>query len=253
MRVFKSIGLAAIIVLTGTGGGVRAQQPSRGTPGAVPGELIVKFKRNSSGAARGQARRAIAATAIVALTPNAAVAAGEGPTELVHVPRGASLQVLLARLRTDPAVEYAEPNWIYTHQSNDPLFAQQWALENTGQAVSGMRGAVDADIDAPDASAGAPASPRQVFVGLLDEGIDFSHPDLGAGAGRAIWTNPFDPVDGIDNDGNGYVDDIHGWDFVEQRQHASTTAPPGHRGSARHARRRHHRRRGRQRPSAWPA
>ena len=44
---------------------------------------------------------------------------------------------------------------------------------------------------------------------MIDEGIDYNHPDL---AGN-IWTNPFDPVDGVDNDGNGYVDDVHGWDF----------------------------------------
>jgi subtilisin family serine protease len=48
-----------------------------------------------------------------------------------------------------------------------------------------------------------------VYVGIIDEGIQFDHPDL---AGQ-VWTNPFDAADGVDNDGNGYVDDIHGWDF----------------------------------------
>ena len=51
-----------------------------------------------------------------------------------------------------------------------------------------------------------------VYIGVIDEGIDFRHPDLGVQPGGVIWTNPFDPVDGIDNDGNGYVDDHHGWD-----------------------------------------
>ncbi|MBK7048251.1 MAG: peptidase S8, partial [bacterium] len=45
-----------------------------------------------------------------------------------------------------------------------------------------------------------------VFVGEIDEGIMFTHPEL---AGQ-VWTNPYDLVDGIDNDGNGYIDDIHG-------------------------------------------
>jgi subtilisin family serine protease len=46
-------------------------------------------------------------------------------------------------------------------------------------------------------------------MGVIDEGIQVSHPDL---AGQ-IWTNPFDPIDGVDNDGNGYIDDVNGWDF----------------------------------------
>jgi subtilisin family serine protease len=45
---------------------------------------------------------------------------------------------------------------------------------------------------------------------VIDEGIQFTHPDLDAN----VWTNPFDPVNGVDNDGNGYVDDVHGWDFT---------------------------------------
>jgi subtilisin family serine protease len=49
-----------------------------------------------------------------------------------------------------------------------------------------------------------------VYVAVIDEGIMFTHQDL---AGQ-VWTNPFDPVDGVDNDGNGYVDDAHGWDFA---------------------------------------
>ena len=64
-----------------------------------------------------------------------------------------------------------------------------------------------------------------VAVGVIDEGIQFTHPDL---AGQ-IWTNPFDPADGIDNDGNGYIDDIHGWDFDGNN---NTIYDGGTRGSA---------------------
>jgi hypothetical protein len=228
MRVSTCIGLAILLVLSGTGAGVRAQQPARRTPRAVPGELIVKYKKNANATTRGQARRAIAATAVAALTRHAS-AAGEGSTELVRLPRNASVQAMLARLRADAAVEYAEPNWIYTHESNDALYPHQWALENSGQAVSGMRGAPDADIDAPEAWKAAPGAARQVYVGLLDEGIDFTHPDLGAGPNGVIWTNPYDPVDGLDNDGNGYVDDVHGWDFIgdDNSVYDGSAADPG--------------------------
>ena len=65
--------------------------------------------------------------------------------------------------------------------------------------------------DGPGRGAG-----QRAYVGVIDQGIDISHPDLGVEPGGAIWTNPFDPVDGVDNDGNGYVDDVHGWDFSDQ-------------------------------------
>ena len=212
MRVFKSLGLATILVLSGTGASGLRAQPSRQPTRAVPGEVIVKFKRNATAAARSRARALITVNAVAALRRNDAA---DGALELLRTDGGTPVQALIDRLQNHPAVEYAEPNWIYTHQAapNDPMFGQQWALDNAGQAVSGVRGTADADIDAPEAwSVGRTASGK-VYVGVIDEGIDFNHPDLGAGSGGVIWTNPFDPVDGVDNDGNGFVDDIHGWDF----------------------------------------
>ena len=86
----------------------------------------------------------------------------------------------------------------------DPLFGQQWALDNTGQAG----GRVDADIDAPEAWAVATGS-SDVVVFILGTGIDYTHPDLAAN----IWTNPGEiPGNGVDDDANGYVDDVHGYD-----------------------------------------
>jgi subtilisin family serine protease len=57
---------------------------------------------------------------------------------------------------------------------------------------------------------GEVAGSRTVYVGIIDEGVQVTHPDLDANA----WTNPFDPVDGVDNDRNGFVDDVHGYDFA---------------------------------------
>jgi uncharacterized membrane protein len=88
---------------------------------------------------------------------------------------------------------------------DDISFNQQWALHNTGQSG----GASDADIDAPDAwniTTGA----REVLVAVVDTGVDRNHPDLEPN----MWTNPGEiPANGIDDDGNGFVDDVHGWDF----------------------------------------
>ncbi|MEB3881890.1 S8 family serine peptidase, partial [Lyngbya sp. CCY1209] len=76
---------------------------------------------------------------------------------------------------------------------------------NTGQTG----GTPDADIDAPEAW--DVQTGNDVVVGVIDTGVDYNHPDLA----NNMWTNPGEtPGDGIDNDGNGYVDDVHGYDFA---------------------------------------
>ena len=114
-----------------------------------------------------------------------------------------SVKEAVKRLRSNPNVEYAEPNYIYKihYTPNDPLFNQLWGLNNTGQTG----GTFDADIDAPetwDIQRGS----NNLIIGVIDTGVDFTHEDLLAN----MWINPFETFDGIDNDGNGYIDDIHG-------------------------------------------
>jgi len=90
---------------------------------------------------------------------------------------------------------------------NDPSFAVEWGLHNTGQYA----GTPGNDIGAAGAWAFTTGS-RSVVVAVIDSGIDLTHPDLAAN----LWVNPGEIAgDGIDNDGNGFVDDIHGWDFVD--------------------------------------
>ncbi len=97
---------------------------------------------------------------------------------------------------------------------NDPLFTQQWGLHNTGQAVNGLAGTVNADIDATEAWDQTTGS-SAVTVAVIDSGIDLTHGDLVDN----IWVNPGESgngkeTNGIDDDGNGLIDDVHGWDFV---------------------------------------
>ena len=93
---------------------------------------------------------------------------------------------------------------------NDPLFGQQWGLYDTGQVVAGSSGPAGVGVQAPDAWALETGAPS-VTVAVIDTGVDISHPDLSG----AIWTNPKEiPGNGIDDDHDGYVDDVHGWDFV---------------------------------------
>ncbi len=111
-------------------------------------------------------------------------------------------------LRNHPAVEFAEPNWVYTHQevANDPYF--------TGGQLWGMYGDLSYPANpygsqAAEAWAAGYTGSSSVVVGVIDEGMQVGHADLAAN----IWINPNDSADGLDNDENTYVDDINGWDF----------------------------------------
>jgi len=118
-------------------------------------------------------------------------------------------------LERDPRVEYAEPNFVLRASNHgdpgDSDFHRLWGLHNFGQAVGGLGGLSDADIDALEAWQVSQGS-RNVVVGVLDSGVDYAHPDLAS----QIWVNPGEDCagcrsNGLDDDANGYVDDWRGW------------------------------------------
>lgn len=138
---------------------------------------------------------------------------GRARFQLVGTESGQSRSAAIASLEADPAVANAEPDGFLAPQAipDDPLFGQLWGLHNTGAGIGGFGGAVaDADIDAPaawDVSVGLPS----VVVADIDSGYRFDSPELGPVA----WTNAGEtPGDEVDNDSNGFVDDVHGYDFV---------------------------------------
>jgi subtilisin family serine protease len=178
-----------------------------GGPEFVPGEVLVKFRAGASASSRGAAMRAANAQAGERILTNAMRRAGDGEgITVVHTPMGVPAAV--QALRNSPDVEYAEPNWIYQHQatSNDTYFTNGslWGMYGDGTSPANVHGS-----QAAKAWAVNHTGSKDVYVGIIDEGIQFDHPDLDAN----VWKNPYDPADGIDNDGNGYVDDIRGWDF----------------------------------------
>lgn len=119
--------------------------------------------------------------------------------------------------KSKDVLAYAEPDYVVHHCAapvipNDPSFSQQWHLNNTGQTG----GTANADVDAPEAWSVTTGSPL-ITVAVIDTGMDLTHPDLAAN----LWTNPGESgdgkeTDGLDNDANGYIDDVHGWNFVAQ-------------------------------------
>ncbi|MBE7496237.1 MAG: S8 family serine peptidase [Verrucomicrobiaceae bacterium] len=117
-------------------------------------------------------------------------------------------------------ISYAEPDYIVhaTTTPNDTRYAEQWALHNTGQTS----GTADADIDAPEAWSVSTGS-ASVVVAVLDSGMDHTHPDLAAN----VWANPGEIAgNGVDDDGNGYIDDVRGWNFLNGNN--STTDASSH-------------------------
>jgi subtilisin family serine protease/subtilisin-like proprotein convertase family protein len=121
-----------------------------------------------------------------------------------------SLNAALAAFNASPLVAFAEPDYTVhiTDTPDDPQFASLWGLNNTGQTG----GTADADIDAPEAWDLTTGS-SSTLVAVIDTGVDYRHPDLAAN----MWVNGGEiPGDRIDNDGNGFVDDVHGYDFINE-------------------------------------
>jgi len=129
-----------------------------------------------------------------------------------RLPPGAAVQTICDRLTLHPAVRVAEPNYRHSLLAipTDPRFSEQWGLHNTGQIVLGQSGPADADIDWPEAM-DLYSNNGGVIVAVIDSGVAIDHPDII----NNVWVNVDEPVDGIDNDGNGYVDDRLGWDFFD--------------------------------------
>ena len=164
---------------------------------------------------------------------------------VAELPAGVSVTEAVKRYEADPAVAYAEPDFEVSLEQDagsnptidpapaepppadpqgdpvvhveegpgttaltpeDPDYGVQWNLNNTGQD-GGTR---DADVDAPEAWGAETGAPETV-VAVVDGGVDIGHPDLN----ENVWTNPDEVAgNGQDDDGNGYVDDVHGWNFV---------------------------------------
>ena len=166
----------------------------------VPGELLVKFRENAT----------TQSTASIHSQQGVAVLSRIDRIGVEHVrlAPGGNMATALQAYRDNPDVEYAEPNYIMTLDAtpNDPSYGQLWGLHNIGQGG----GSSDADIDAPEAWDRTTGT--DVLVAIIDSGVDWTHPDLDDN----IWTNTAEVVNGLDDDGNGYVDDVMGWDFINR-------------------------------------
>lgn len=111
-------------------------------------------------------------------------------------------------LSADRRVAGVETDRVVRTASADPGYDQQWGIENDGQRIQGIVGQRGLDTRALGAWRATLGDP-EVVVAVVDSGVDVGHPDLAAN----IWRNPHEEASGRDDDGNGYVDDLTGWDF----------------------------------------
>lgn len=195
-RSIRILVYGVLLAVASTAGAVTLEEGTY-----VPGRLLVKFQPGTDGGLRAALHGRLGG--VVARTFRL-----DADLELVRFPDGTDVGALIDVYRADPLVRYVEPDFVYHTQAvpNDPRFGELWGLHNTGQ----NGGLVDFDIDGPegwDVNSSAPG----IVIGSIDTGVDPNHQDLAAN----IWTNPGEVAgNGIDDDANGYVDDVRGWDFL---------------------------------------
>lgn len=174
----------------------------------VPGEYVVKFKPNKSGISvmsnqlRDQLGLEIKSTI---------------PSQNITVFKSGDQKSSLATIKANPNVAIVEPNYIYTInlgiRTNDPKLSSLWGMLNTGQPDSeGQAGTPRMDINATEAWKIQTGSADPI-VAVIDTGVNYKSKDLA----ENMWVNLAEKngKKGVDDDGNGYVDDVYGWNFVK--------------------------------------
>jgi subtilisin family serine protease len=171
-----------------------AQSPS--APAAARGELLVKFKAGATGAHKQAAFARVRARLRGHFS--------HLDIDRVDVPADSDPVLAAAAIQADPSVLYAQPNFVRHVVSaaspNDPAWVGKalWALTR---------------ISAPSVWSTFPTAAHDVVIAVIDTGVNYRHPDLAASA----WTNPGEVAgNGLDDDGNGYADDVHGVDLFNQ-------------------------------------
>lgn len=170
----------------------------------VPGEYVIKLKDQWGALSRQEV-----AEVVNELNVELKNQMLHSQTIVVKRPMLERAEAVVEELKSHPMVEIVEPNFLY-HTSqlpNDSRMGDLWGLSNRKKSVGGV------DIDAEDAWSLTTGS-RNVVVAVIDTGVNYKHPDLA----NNMWVNEAEAngQPGVDDDGNGYIDDIHGYDFANK-------------------------------------
>ncbi len=179
-------------------------------PQFVANELLVKFKIGTSSSAKDSALKHVSGTVAEKILTHAMKHAGnKDGVFLIKTPKGVANAVGL--LKKLGSVEYAEPNYIYTTDviANDTYYANSslWGMYSASTSPTNQYG-----CGAAAAWSAGHTGSANIYVGIIDEGYMLTHEDLAANVGL----NPGEIANnGIDDDLNGYIDDVYGWDFTK--------------------------------------
>lgn len=202
---FLCMALAAMLVIP-----VGAQRSDETGPKFVPGEILVQLKAGTTDSDLSRIAEKANGYGVEKIRSGGQDLYERGDLVLVRFSPMSSVRAMKSEIESDPLVAFAEPNWIYTHQavSNDTYFTNGslWGMYGNSTSPANQFGS-----EAGEAWAAGKTDCGNVWVGIIDEGYMYSHEDLAANAG----TNPGEIAgNGVDDDGNGYVDDVYGWDFA---------------------------------------
>lgn len=174
----------------------------------MPNELLVKFKAGVSEEAKAKVLAKIGGKVAEKILTKAMENQNDKEGLLVVWTPLVALEAM-NKVRGGVEIAYAEPNYVYQHSatSNDPYYTNPYLWGMYGDRTSPVN---QYGSQAGEAWAANHTGSSTVYVGIIDEGVMVRHEDLAAN----IWTNPYDSVNGVDDDRNGYIDDVNGWDFA---------------------------------------
>jgi len=188
--------------------GARAIKEAIGKEAYVPGEVLVKFKKNRINLSGFRGKVGVKAFSMKK-DLDVKDTIKKANITVMESEKGESVEQMIDRLKDDPNVEHVQPNFRYyprTINTNDTHKDLLWGLDNAGQSVNGTSGTNDADIDAPEAWSISEGS-NSVIVAVIDSGVNYNHPELAG--------NMWDGSSCKDDNGNVLGGCNHGYDYLD--------------------------------------